>query len=103
MSIAHRPIAARLRLVRPPLTESTAPPTAPFNGVPQGRAPRIPGNPGKPISQPCTPIPSCRCPTMSGNGVQGEAVFEMRVGLSQSGDRTRLQIGWSCGGQEPSW
>src|ERR1035441_4886504 len=32
------------------------------------------------------------------SGVQGKAVSEMRVGLSQSVDRDRLQIGWSCGG-----
>ena len=30
--------------------------------------------------------------------VQGEAVFEMRVGLSQPGDRTRLQTSPNCGG-----
>jgi hypothetical protein len=39
----------------------------------------------------------------SRNGVQGEAVSEMGVGLSQSRDRPRLQIGPSCGGQEPPW
>jgi hypothetical protein len=35
--------------------------------------------------------------------VQGEAVLEMRVVLSQPEDRIRLQTDWSSGGQEPSW
>ena len=38
-----------------------------------------------------------------GFGVQGEGMFEMRVGLSQPDYRVRLQIGSCCGGQEPSW
>ena len=36
-------------------------------------------------------------------GVQGEAVSEMRVGLSWPGDRTRPQTSPNCGGQESSW
>jgi len=36
-------------------------------------------------------------------GVQGVAVPEMRADLSQPADRSWLQIGWSCGGQKPSW
>ena len=35
--------------------------------------------------------------------VQGEAVSEMRVGLSWPGDRIRPQTSPNCGGQEPSW
>jgi transposase InsO family protein len=35
--------------------------------------------------------------------VRGEAVLEMRVGLSQPGIRTWLQTSLSCGGQESSW
>jgi hypothetical protein len=36
-------------------------------------------------------------------GVQGEAVSEMREGLSWPGDRTRPQTSPNCGGQESSW
>ena len=36
-------------------------------------------------------------------GVQGEAVSEMREGLSWPGDRTRPQTSPICGGQESSW
>jgi transposase len=35
--------------------------------------------------------------------VQGEAVNEMREGLSWPGDRTRPQTSPNCDGQEPSW
>jgi transposase len=35
--------------------------------------------------------------------VQGEAVSQMRGGLSWSGNRARPQTSPSCGGQEPSW
>ncbi len=36
-------------------------------------------------------------------GAQGEAVSEMREGLSWPGDRTRPQTSPNCGGQESSW
>ena len=36
-------------------------------------------------------------------GVQGEAVSEMREGLSWPGDRSRPQTSPNCGGQESSW
>jgi hypothetical protein len=35
--------------------------------------------------------------------VQGEAVFQMRVGLSWPGNRARPQTSPNCDGQEPSW
>jgi transposase InsO family protein len=35
--------------------------------------------------------------------VRGEAVLEMRVGLSQPGNRTWLQTSLNCGDQESSW
>ena len=35
--------------------------------------------------------------------VRGEAVLEMRVGLSQPSNRTWLQTSLSCGDQESSW
>ena len=35
--------------------------------------------------------------------VQGQAVFEMRVGPSWPGGRTRPQTSPNCGGQEPLW
>ena len=39
----------------------------------------------------------------SDHGVQGEAVFQMRGGLSWPGDRARPQTSPNCGGQESSW